>query len=139
MGYRSDVRIVTTKKGFEYLEKKSDEIMARKENDELHSLLNDLDIYEESKNDVVYMGWNGLKWYCDYPEVKIIEDTLTKFPEQDISFRFARMGEDATDYEENYYSADDNEDLPYPYLNRDFNDDYIYEQMSIHNDEELEL
>ena len=48
-----------------------------------------------------------------------------------MSFRFARIGESYDDYEEDSYESENEEeqDLEYPSMNREFDDSYVNEEM----------
>ena len=74
MGYRSDVRIVTSKRGYNELKKSIQDYY--KENDipkdYQFDLLNNTNVMEINKYQV-YLGWNNIKWY-GYPDVDAIED-----------------------------------------------------------------
>ena len=131
MGYRSDVRIVTSKKGYNELKKSIQEYY--KENDiprdYQFDLLNNTNVMEINKYQV-YLGWNNIKWY-GYPDVDAIEDGLSKLKDKDLSYRFARLGENYDDYEEHSYESlnEKEQDLDYPSLERYFDDDSIIDRM----------
>ena len=105
MGYRSDVRIRLTKKDYEKMkaqfEKEVVDIVGFNLFDEKN-----LDVYKELKNfscwkmtddgedieethDCVYFGWNWVKWYDDYAEVKFIMEFLDECDQ----YAFCRIGE----------------------------------------------
>ena len=134
MGYRSDVRIMTTKKGFKELKKFNDKYLADHKNIngfEEYNLMNNLNIKKENKYSV-YFGWDWLKWYeGSYAGVDAIVEGLNHLEEKDLSYRFARMGENYDDFEESYYESEKEEeqDLEYPSMIREFDDDYISELM----------
>src|SRR5574344_801960 len=100
MGYRSNVRIMISKKGYDELKKYTDNYLFEK-NWEYGNLLNNFDI-RAVNNDSVYLGWNDIKWYDyeDYEDVNAIVYGLKYLEENDYSYRFARLGEDYDDYEE---------------------------------------
>ena len=132
MGYRSDVRIVTSRKGYEELKKHIQDYY--KENDipkdYQFDLLNNTNVMERNKYQV-YLGWNNIKWY-GYPDVSAIEDGLSKLKDNDMSYRFARIGENYDDYEEYSHESlnEKEQDLDYPYMERYFNDDSIIDRMN---------
>lgn len=136
MGYRSEVRIITTKEGYEKLKLYVKEYIENKvKPEERYNLLENCDI-EEKDDKMCYLGWNYIKWYDNcFPEVDAIEDGLNKLEEDDISYRFARIGEDYDDIEEkNYDSSKENDFIEYPDIIRQFNDEYILDM--IHNVEQ---
>ncbi len=130
MGYRSDVRIVTSKRGFKELKKFNDKYL--KERNEQYSLLDQMKIKYEDSN-VIYFGWDFVKWYeGSYPSVDAICEGLNHLEEKDLSYRYARLGEDMEDYEESYYEStkEKEQDLEYPTLIREFDDNYFVETMN---------
>ena len=134
MGYRSDVRIMTTKKGYEELKKYTDKYLEDKKYS-YGNLLDDLQISEETKF-AKYFGWDSIKWYdgCEgYEDVDAIMNGLDHLEENNYSYRFARIGESYDDYDEKYFESDieDEQDLEYPSMTRYFDDDYITHQMKL--------
>lgn len=132
MGYRSDIRIMTTKKGFDKLKKYTDKYL-KDRNYKYDNLLDILDFNYETEY-AKYFGWDSVKWYenCDdYDEVDAIMKGLDYLEENDYSYRYARIGEDYSDYEEKYFESEKEEeqDLEYPSMTRYFDDDYIISQM----------
>ena len=131
MGYRSDVRIIISKKGYnelkKHIQKYYDEKNISKEYQ--FDLLNHTDIREANKYQV-YLGWDNIKWY-GYPDVDAIEEGSSRLKDNDYSYRFARLGEYTDDYEECYYDStkEKEQNLDFPWLERYFNDDYIIGEM----------
>lgn len=128
MGYRSDVRIVVSKEGYELLKEFVEYYLkdnVKKEEINEMNLLKSVDIKTEGKNQV-YLGWNYLKWYDGYNEIDAVMKGLEYLKDKDMSYRYARIGEDFTDFEEdNYDSKTDNLDLSYPAVERYFDDSYF--------------
>ena len=129
MGYRSAVRIITTKKGFEELKKFNDNNL--KDKKENYSLLDECSIMQDN-NKVCYFGWDWVKWYeGSYPAVDAISDGLNHLADNDYSYRFARIGENYDDYEESCNDSEEKEDeyLEFPSMIREFDDDYVLNNM----------
>lgn len=130
MGYRSDVRIITTKKGFDELNNYVKKYLKEK-CDHDYNLLDNLKF--KAENDyAVYFGWNYLKWYEGYDSVDAIVDGLNHLKENNMSYRFARLGESYDDYEEESFESDleEEQDLDYPSMLREFDDSYVIEEMN---------
>lgn len=130
MGYRSDVRIITTKKGFDELNNYVKKYLKEK-GDYDYNLLDNLKF--KAENDyAVYFGWNYLKWYEGYDSVDAIVDGLNHLKENNMSYRFARLGESYDDYEEESFESDleEEQDLDYPSMLREFDDSYVIEEMN---------
>lgn len=96
----------------------------------------------------VYFGWNSIKWYDGiegFEDVDAIVKGLENLEEKDYSYRFARFGNELDDYEEFYYESkkEEEQDLEFPYLLRQFDDDYTIENMKYYetskSKKELEL
>lgn len=143
MGYRSDVRIIVSKEGYKELSKYVDRYLKDKkfpymeENIFLHPSVKLL------SSDSVYLGWNNLKWYNGYHEIDAVMNGLEHLKQKDLSYRYARIGEDFTDFEEdNHYSVKINDDLVYPATERYFDDcafDGVEEEpVSIKKKEDME-
>lgn len=145
LGYRSDVRIATSKKGFDVI-KKVVEDRLQQINQLDCNLLDCLDIKKEN-DEVCYFGWNNIKWYDGikgYEEVDAILEGLDELEEKDISYRFARIGESYDDYEQFSHDGIDEVDLksyvPYPSVSRYFDDEYlIFELNAKEKDLEVSL
>lgn len=148
MGYRSDVRIITSKKGFEKLSDFVKKYLEKIDKDlNEHNLLKALDIETIGKGQC-YFGWNYLKWYDGYPEVDAINEGLDYLGENEYSYRFMEIGEDYDDVEHKYNDGEKDKDiiLEYPSMIREFDDDYIKDlitkeikPMELFNDREDEI
>lgn len=126
MGYRSEVRIVTTEKGFQLLKNYVQNYIKDK-GEEGFDLISELDINYKSKDgNIRYFGWNWVKWYeGDYPEVDAIMSGLDQLEEEDISYRYARQGENTGDIDEQFYDSEkDDANLLYPSMLSGFDDEY---------------
>ena len=127
MGYRSDVRIAVSKKGYKEMLKYIEEFAKRKDldKDDVIDLLNCTDISCENKYQK-YFGWDWIKWYDGYPQIDAITEALSYVEEKGYSYKFSRIGEDFTDIEE--YGCDGEKDtkknlfVDFPYLDRGFDD-----------------
>jgi hypothetical protein len=125
VGYRSDVRIIVSKDGYEKLKEyvKEHALQYAKE-DYDYNLLNHISVRFKSYDDKqVLIGWNYIKWYDDmYEDVKIIMNGLDFLEENDYSYRYARIGENYDDISEHYYDSDKEGYLDYPSILRCFED-----------------
>lgn len=132
MGYRSDVRITVSNNGYKRLNNYvNDYLNKNPQSEDNFNLLTDPDIFKQSKQST-YLGWNYVKWYEDsFKDVDSIMYGLNKLKEDNLSFRFSRIGEDYTDYEEEIFDSDNKDEpyLEYPSVVREFDDDYVYEQL----------
>lgn len=131
MSYRSDVRIVTSKKGYKELEKYVKDNLPKDSRD--YNLLNskDVDMWNE---DQMYFGWNAIKWYeySDFKEVDTIMNGLNHLRDCEYSYCYARIGENTDDYDEKYFTGDLDGILHFPQVERYFDDDQfdaIYENV----------
>ena len=151
MGYRSDVRITMSKRGFEQFKenvknniekyKKTlapDSIAATYE----YNLLSDIDLMSDPEEEQVYIGWNDVKWYDGYASVDAIMDALYELDNQGYGYGYARIGESTEDIEEIYHDATENDDLKYleyPGIIRQFNDDYLLNPITNAIEPEMEI
>lgn len=132
MGYRSNVRIALSNKGYSELKKYVNDYLSKNAKAEDNfNLLTDPDIFKQAK-ETTYLGWNYIKWYDgSYKDVDSIIYGLNKLRDNNMSFRFSRIGEDYTDYEEDIFDSDNKEEpyIEYPCVVREFDDEYIYSQL----------
>lgn len=131
MGYRSDVRIITSKEGFEKL-KEFVENYLQEHHSEDYNLLKECDIKEEDKEQC-YFGWDYIKWYedDDYAEIDAIMKGIDYLGENEYSYRYMRIGENYEDCEQRDYDGDKDNGvcLEYPSMIREFDDEYILKQI----------
>ena len=140
MGYRSDVRIMTTKKGFEQLKEFVEQYINEHSNNEetISNLLEQCDVNKHGEN-VCYFGWNYLKWYDGiYKDVDAIMEGINYLGENEYSYRYSRIGENYDDIEERSYDADrDGEyELDYPIISRIFEDKYHENLVDVNKEQE---
>ena len=140
MGYRSDVRIIVSKKGYKELRKYVEEHIKKYKSENIKegsiasvhdfNLLNFLDVSKSDSNkDIYYLGWNDVKWYDGYEDVDAIMDGLEKLKLNGYEYHFGRLGEDYEDIEWTYFFSEDGKDislLECPCVERRFaDDDYV--------------
>src|SRR5574344_1352952 len=134
MGYRSDVRIITSKKGFDKLKKYVEKDLSKEtDSDKKYNLLENLDLdYKNSYSR--YFGWNNIKW--DFYNSDVVMNGLDYLEENDYSYKYSRIGESLDDCEE--YCSDSFEDgedyLESPYLERYFDDEKMKNIMENNNE-----
>ena len=137
MGYRSDVRIVTSKKGFKELKSYVDKFLKDKNE---YNLLDNIQYKTENKYSC-YFGWDYVKWYQEsYDSVIAIMRGLEHLKDNNYSYRYSRIGENYDDYDEHYYESEieEEQDLEYPSFLRCFDDDYVISNM-INVDKDTEV
>lgn len=106
MGYRSDVRIRTTKEGYEVMKSFVEKYI--KENikeDELkgydYNLLNSAEITEAE--DSITLDWIYLKWYDGiFKEVDAVMNSLDILSDKNIDYQYMRIGEEIDDIDERW-------------------------------------
>jgi hypothetical protein len=116
MGYRSDVRIRTTKEGYEIMKEEIDKYLNEKVEDNLDYTPENLVKHTDNIDDdgeVVTMDWNYVKWYDFFPEIMAVSNALGILQEKDIDFQFMRIGEDLDDIEEKWSINNDSFDSFY--------------------------
>ena len=122
MGYRSDVRIITTMNGYEELKKFVDSYCKEKK---CYNLLEALDVDKLTDTSDKLIGWDYVKWYDDlYDDVIAINEGLSHIANLGYAYNFARIGEDFDDYETEEKFGLDGDCVPNIYITRSF--DYSY-------------
>ena len=98
MGYRSDVRIITTMNGYKELKNFVDSYCKEKK---CYNLLEALDVDKLTDTSDKLIGWDYVKWYDDiYDDVIAINEGLSHIANLGYAYNFSRIGEDFDDYEE---------------------------------------
>lgn len=144
MAYRSDIRIITSCKGYNELSKYIEKYLKENKLDESYNLLKKTDINYISNN-CHYFGWNCVKWYeNDYKDVIGIMNGLQYLRENEYSYRYSRLGESFEDFEESDYDSEKvydkyEEYLEYPTVNRCFDDDYVISMIDKNYNVEKEI
>lgn len=97
MGYRSKLRIVTTKEGYDLMR---DFVDAHTEEGRYRLLgrEHEPENFEEHRGCVVF-GWNEISWFEEYEDVKNVIDALDALGCDDVPYRMVRVGEDWDDIE----------------------------------------
>ncbi len=128
MGYRSQVRIIVSKEGYNELkEVVAKEALQFATPDYDFNLLNHTDkISRSADGDQVMLSWDWIKWYDGYyKDVDAIIHGLAHLKEKGFSYRFSRIGEDYSDIEESWVDGELDQDLEYIMIERYFDDDYL--------------
>ena len=138
MGYRSDVRIIMSRNGYQKFQKYVDEHINDfiKNNNKLkeynydYNLLHNLDVSKQSidDNNKICIGWDSIKWYDGYEEVDSIMDSLDKLEKNGFGYSYARIGDNLEDYEERFVISTSRDNINYlevSPVSRSF-DDYNY-------------
>lgn len=127
MGYRSDVRIITSKKGYKVLRDYVNKNAVKyRTPDYDFNLMNRLDILKETPDGTqVMFGWSYIKWYDgQYEDVDLIIEALNHLSENQFNWRMTRIGESYDDIEEDYYDGSQTDtELEWPWVIRDFDDE----------------
>lgn len=138
MGYRSDVRIITSKEGFEKLKGFVESYLKENNKDgTIDNLLESCDVKQEGKKQI-YFGWDWSKWYeGDYPEVDAIMEGIDHLEKNEYSYRYMRIGESYDDIEERFYDGkkDNKVVLEYPCMIREFDDEYVMDLIKPKNND----
>lgn len=119
MSYISDVRIITSKKGFEKLREYSKEIYNRLKpnNDGVYDIIEDCGDVVTGEN-FVELNFTDVKWYKTFPDVQSIEEALDKINEEGYGYSYGRVGEDYNDIETRYVEGTEKfkDDYYLPYV-----------------------
>lgn len=94
MGYYSDIRVSTTKEGFEFIKRVSEGLL-EKSGSNKKSLIGrcnyTVDVSDE--NGIVF-GWDCVKWYREFQEVNAIMNALSLADLANIPLQYCEVGED---------------------------------------------
>lgn len=118
MGYRSEVKLITTKEGWSRIKKAVEDATP-----EGAWLVDDTNIVPVCDGKYVLGEWSDIKWY-DWGDniIGTFMKELGKLDEVDIPYEFMRVGEDYEDIEYLTYTSDDHyekyKDMPNLELHR---------------------
>lgn len=102
MGYYSDVRISTDKTGYDkFIERCRPEVKYL-----FGRTTNEPEFVDEDGDSVVF-GWNSVKWYDWFGDVKSVMKALRTLGDEGYSFEYLRVGEDPEDIERMTYGPDE--------------------------------
>lgn len=124
MGYYSDVKCVTTREGWRKLSEAVQKVA--KDNDEL--LTEQGDPVEVVNGKYILAEWEYVKWYDDqFKDIEAFMQALRNLENDDIPYRFMRIGENYHDVEFIDYDGENWEqsrDMPQLVLNRTIEVEY---------------
>lgn len=107
MGYRSNIRVMTTLEGFDKMQDIIWQLAKKKGVDDANVLFskqgdtseNCFDYYDAQENYLCF-GFDWLKWYDTYVEVELFMEMLQVANEEGVAWQFIRVGEDCSDIEQ---------------------------------------
>ena len=109
MGYRSEVRIATTREGYDLMCEKVDSLSEGLDSYPLMGTEREPEFFGEEDGCVVF-GWDNIKWYdgmlVDFSNVV---EALAELAKQEIPHEFCRVGETWDDIE--FRASGENEEL----------------------------
>ena len=115
MGYRSDVRIRTTKEGYEVMKNFVEKYIKEKELKGTDWNLLEHAIKTEMEG-IITLDWNYMKWYegeKGYEDVDAIMKSLDILDEKGIDYQYMRIGEEIDDIDERWEINNDSFDSFY--------------------------
>lgn len=99
MGYRSEVRIATTREGYDLMCDRIDFISEGHDSYPLMGSERQPEFFDEENGTVVF-GWDNIKWYAGlFCDVTNVVEAMGELEEQEIPYEFCRIGEDWDDIE----------------------------------------
>lgn len=104
MGYMSEVRIRTTKEGYEVMKKFVENYIKEKELKGTDWNLLEHAIKTEMEG-IITLDWNYIKWYegiDGYEDVNAIMKSLDELSDKDIDYQYMRIGEENDDIDERW-------------------------------------
>lgn len=130
MSYYSDIRICTTKEGYEELCKFINEKLEEDTVAYNHNLMNHPDVFIEG-NGNVYFGWNSVNHFHDSKEGHAVLQGLSHIEAKEHGYRYSCIGESLDDNEEHWFDGEnDTVCIEWPCLSRFFDDEDIKNRLS---------
>lgn len=107
MGYRSEVRIATTREGYERICRRVDELSARGDDYPLIGTNVSPDFFDEAGGCVAF-GWDYIKWYDgDLDDVSNVSKALAEIEDDGLPVEFCRVGESWDDIQFECHNSND--------------------------------
>lgn len=110
MGYRSDVSLTMFREDYKRMLARAKGL----ENKNPLNLLRMAEIYANNDESIVTLYWSSVKWYSSYDDVSFIESFIHEKNESDdeIPYKFIRIGEECNDIEIEYSNNGDGFECP---------------------------
>lgn len=99
MGYRSDIKCITTREGFELIDKLVKKASGITNEDSEYWLTDELHRMDMKGGKYILIEIEDIKWYSNDTVVSAFEQALKQLDARDIPYQFIRLGEDYTDVE----------------------------------------
>ena len=125
MGYRSQVRVITSKKGYDELSQYVTQAAREFETPDYdYNLIKIADaIKSNDDQSQVMLCWDSVKWYEGYyKDVDIIMGGLKMLKDKGYSYTFSRIGEDYDDIEEIHNEGTIENEVDWAWIDRYFDD-----------------
>lgn len=109
MGYRSNLKLITTKEGWEKISR-----AVKQAEPDNHEYITSEKHVEELRDGYILWSLYDVKWYEDmFPEVQAFMKTLDELSKENIPYQYARTGEDYNDVEYDPNWVDGKFNMPY--------------------------
>lgn len=123
MGYRSDVKCITTKEGFELIDKlvRKASGVTKENEDHEYWLTDEFNTTSICDSKYMLMEYDDVKWYNNDPAVQAFEQALERLEARKLPYQFLRVGENDEDVERKYCGGGDwqkYKDMPQLWLER---------------------
>lgn len=97
MGYRSDVKLITTKAGWERLENAVSQAQSKYARE--YWITSEVRTMTLCDDKYVLAEWDDIKWYASFEDVGAFMKELYDMAKEHVAFKFLRVGEDYEDVE----------------------------------------
>ena len=123
MSTYSDVRIITTKKGFTQMYDIIKDELEKTENKEFSNALDNLNVKYFTPNFVLF-GWDYINYDSNFSDYKFVKDALNKLEELDISYSISVKCESMQEVHEYKFESEKNNYIyiPIPSIMYSFDD-----------------
>ena len=126
MGYRSDVRLVTTKDGYEELEKYIKEQLEKGNDEYLYNVLEESDFREETKH-FVFVGWDSVKY--NQESYELLNTALEEIGEKGFGYSLVVNGEEIGDVQDISVKDKQKNYITMPAIFCNFDDRYTMKEL----------
>ena len=131
MSTKYDVRIITSKEGFNQMKAFIDKELEGKENKIIFDAFNELSVKMETPN-FILIGWNNVKFEADFLKYKLIKRALEKLEDMNIGYSISKC-DNSVEFDEYRFDAKGNNEviMPIPEAHTLFDDEESMRMLEI--------
>ena len=121
MGLKENVRIVTTKKGYETIEEFVKQKLNTNQYKGIVNALEHLAVKEETNKHIIF-GWDYIQYHSHFARYELIGMALKKLEKENIPYSFSYCRAEYIEVNGYTFGVSNNKPLPIPTVSNEFDD-----------------